>query len=67
MFRLKFLKKCFLEDVLSKKDIKFLELNQGNMIVVVYAAKLEELVKFYPHYNDAIVKGSECIKFENGL
>lgn len=26
-----------------------------------------ELAKFYPHYSEAIVEFSKCIKFENGL
>ncbi|XP_050892138.1 uncharacterized protein LOC127097682 [Lathyrus oleraceus] len=67
VFRVHFLEKYFLEDVRSKKEIEFLELKQGNMIVVEYAAKFEKLVKFYPHYNGLVVKGSKCIKFESGL
>lgn len=55
MFRVHFLEKYFLEDVRSKKKIKFLELKQGNMTVAEYAVKFEELVKFYPHYNGAVL------------
>ncbi|XP_050892814.1 uncharacterized protein LOC127098299 [Lathyrus oleraceus] len=51
----------------SKKEIEFLELKQGNMIVVEYAAKFEELVKFCPLYNNVSAEGSKCIKFENIL
>lgn len=51
----------------SKKEIEFLELKQGNMTVAEYATKFEELVKFCPHYSGAVVEGSKCIKFENGL
>ncbi|XP_050896156.1 uncharacterized protein LOC127102878 [Lathyrus oleraceus] len=67
IFRVKFLEKYFPEDVCSKKEIEFLELKQGNMTVVEYAAKLEELVKFYPYNTGAVVEGSKCIKFENRM
>lgn len=45
--------------MLSKKEIEFLELKQGNMTVVEYAVKFEELVKFCPHYNGRDVEGSK--------
>lgn len=64
---MQFLEKYFPEDVCSKKEIKFLELKQGNMTNDEYAAKFEELMKFFPHYNGTGVEGSKCIKFENGL
>lgn len=67
MFRVKFLDKYFPEDVCNKKEIEFLELKQGNMIVVEYTAKFEELVKLYPYYNGAAMNGWKHIKFENGL
>lgn len=35
--------KYFLVDVRSRNEIEFLELKQGNMIVIDYAAKFEEL------------------------
>lgn len=44
MFRVQFLEKYFPEYVRRKKDIEFLELKQGNMTVVEYVAKFEELV-----------------------
>lgn len=37
------------------------------MTVGDYAAKIEELYRFCPHYNGAEVEMSKCIKFENGL
>ncbi|XP_050877099.1 uncharacterized protein LOC127080853 [Lathyrus oleraceus] len=37
------------------------------MNVAEYAAKFEELVKFYPHYNGADMERSKYIKFENRL
>ncbi|XP_050892992.1 uncharacterized protein LOC127098435 [Lathyrus oleraceus] len=67
VFRVQFIEKYFSEDVHRNKEIEFLELKQGNMVVAEYAAKLEELVKFCPHYNGAAVEVSKFIKFENGL
>jgi hypothetical protein len=43
------------------------ELKQGNMTVAEYAAKLEVLSRFSPHYNVVGAEGSGCIKFESGL
>lgn len=51
----------------SKKEIELLMLKKGNMTVVEYVSKFEELVKFCPRYNGAAVEVSKCIKFENGL
>lgn len=51
----------------SKKEMEFLGLKQGNMTVVDYAAKFEELSRFYPYYNAVGVEGSKCIKFKSGL
>ncbi|XP_058726082.1 uncharacterized protein LOC131597399 [Vicia villosa] len=47
LFRREFLRKYFPKDVRGKKEIKFLELRQGNKSVVEYAAKFGELAKFY--------------------
>ncbi|XP_058769276.1 uncharacterized protein LOC131643141 [Vicia villosa] len=57
----------FPEDVRGKKEIKFLELRQGNKSVVEYAAKFGELAKFYQHYDGPTGEFSKCIKLENGL
>lgn len=67
MFRVQFLNKYFPKYVCSKKEIEFLELKQGNMTIVEYAAKFEELVKFCPYNNGVAIEGSKCIKFEGGL
>ena len=67
VFRREFLRKYFPEDVCGKKEIEFLELKQGSMSVVEYAAKFAELAKFYPHYAEENAEFSKCIKFENGL
>lgn len=61
------MEKYFPENVSIKKEIEFFELKQGNSTVVEYAAKFEELVKFYLHYNSVVVEGSKCIKFESGF
>ncbi|XP_050897646.1 uncharacterized protein LOC127104505 [Lathyrus oleraceus] len=37
------------------------------MTVIDYVAKLEELSRFFPHYNEAETEMSKCFKFENGL
>ncbi|XP_050877790.1 uncharacterized protein LOC127081589 [Lathyrus oleraceus] len=67
MFRAAFLEKYFPTDVCSKKEIEFLKMKQGRMIVVEYAMKFEELVKFCPHYHNVVVEESKCVKFESGL
>ncbi|XP_050889199.1 uncharacterized protein LOC127094401 [Lathyrus oleraceus] len=51
IFRDAFLEKYFPADVRSKKEIEFLKFKQGNMILADYAAKFEELSRFFPHYN----------------
>ena len=45
VFHREFLRKYFPEDIHGKKGIKFLELKQGSMSVVEYAAKFAELAK----------------------
>jgi len=67
VFRREFLDRYFSEDIREKKEIQFLELKQGNMLVTEYAAKFVELAKFYPHYTAETAEFSKCIKFENGL
>ena len=67
VFRREFLDRYFSEDVRGKKEIKFLELKQGDVSVTEYAAKFVELAKFYPHYTLDTAEFSKCIKFENGL
>ncbi|KAL6561072.1 hypothetical protein OROGR_003792 [Orobanche gracilis] len=67
MFLKEFMSKYYPEDVRGKKEIKFLELKQGNQSVTEYAAKFVELDKFYPHFNGEGAEFSKCIKFDNGL
>lgn len=64
-FKIEFLEKCFPTDVCSRKEIEFLELKQGNMIIADYQTKFEELSRFCPHYNDVDAEGSNCMKFDS--
>ena len=47
--------------------MKFLELKQGNMTIAEYAAKFEELVRYFPHYQGRDGENSKCVKFLNDL
>lgn len=67
VFNREFLRKYFPEDVHAKKEIEFLELKLGNMTMIEYATKFEELAKFYPHYAEETAEFSKCVKFDNGL
>ncbi|XP_028223071.1 uncharacterized protein LOC114404174 [Glycine soja] len=67
VFKRVFLEIYFPEDVRNKKKMEFLELKQGNMIVTEYAAKFEELVRYFPHYQGRDGESSNCVKFLNGL
>ncbi|XP_058753432.1 uncharacterized protein LOC131626613 [Vicia villosa] len=67
IFSREFMRKYYPEDVHGKKEIEFLELKQGDLLVTDYAAKFVELAKFYPHYNEATAEFSKCIKLESGL
>jgi len=50
------LEKYFPEDVRNKKEMEFLELKQGNMTMAEYAAKFEELVRYFPIIKGEMVK-----------
>ena len=66
VFKTKFLKKYFPNDVRRTKEIEFMQLKQGNMSVGEYASKFEELGKystFFYHPDERM----KCIKFEDGL
>src|SRR4051812_30607938 len=52
IFKREFLRRYFPEDVRGRKEVEFLELVQGNMTVLEYAAKFVELEKYYVHYNN---------------
>ncbi|XP_006580677.1 uncharacterized protein LOC114411103 [Glycine soja] len=66
-FKRVFLEKYFPEDVRNKKEMEFLELKQGNTTVAEYAAKFEELVRYFPHYQGRDGESSKCVMFLNGL
>ncbi|KAL5128316.1 hypothetical protein HKD37_14G040582 [Glycine soja] len=67
IFKRVFLEKYFPEDVRNKKEMEFLELKQGNMTVVEYAAKFKEIMRYIPHYQGRDGESSKCVKFLNGL
>ena len=62
-----FLEKYFPKDVRNKNEMEFLELKQGNMTVAEYAAKFEELVRYFLHYQGRDGESSKYVKFMNGL
>ncbi|XP_029125042.1 uncharacterized protein LOC109788225 [Cajanus cajan] len=66
-FKKVFLEKYFPDDVRSRKEMEFLELNQGNDTVAVYAAKFDALVRYCTHYHGEGGERAKCIKFVNGL
>ena len=47
--------------------MEFLELKQGNMIVPEYATKIEELVRYFLHYQGRDGESSKSLKFLNSL
>ena len=67
LFQDMFLEKYFPDDVREQKELEFMNLAQGNMTVGEYAAKFEELARYYPSYQDANSERSRCVKFTNGL
>ncbi|XP_073222361.1 uncharacterized protein [Cicer arietinum] len=62
-----FLIKYFPEDICNREEMEFVKLEQGNMSVAKYAAKFEELSRYYPLYVGEAGENSKCIKFEMGL
>jgi len=61
------LEKYFPEDVRNKKEMEFLKLKQANMTMAEYAAKFEELVRYFPYYQGGDDGSSKCVKFLNSL
>ncbi|XP_025982928.1 uncharacterized protein LOC114374159 [Glycine soja] len=66
-FRHTFLEKYFPEDVKNRKEMEFLESKEGSMSVAEYAARFENLVRYFPHYQGEARERSKCVKFINGL
>lgn len=56
-FKIKFLEKLFPDDIHGKKEIEFLQLKQGNMMVFNYATKRTSLCCRKSKYHDR-----ECTK-----
>lgn len=67
MFYREFMVKYYPKDVCGKKEIEYMELRQGDMLVTEYAAKFVELENCYPHYSEETAKFLKCVKFQNGL
>nr|XP_012575109.1 uncharacterized protein LOC101514546 [Cicer arietinum] len=67
IFKDMFLIKYFPEDIHNRKEMEFVKLEHGNMSVAEYAAKFEELSRYYPLYVGEAGEKSKCIKFEMGL
>jgi len=66
VFKTKFLEKYFPNDVRRTKEIEFMELKQGNLLIGEYASKFEILGKystFFYHPDERM----KYIKFEDGL
>ncbi|KAF1862595.1 hypothetical protein Lal_00014135 [Lupinus albus] len=66
-FKERFLHKYFTADLKRKKDVEFLQLEQGDLSVEEYAAKFEELARYCPYYELEVDGWSKCTKFESGL
>lgn len=62
-----FLENYFQIDVRNKKEMKFLELKQGNMVVADYTLKFEELSRYHPHFNGEARERSKSMKFIYGM
>ena len=66
-FKDKFLENYFPRDLRKRKAREFLDLKQGNMSVGEYTAKFNELLQYWPQYQDARNEEDLCAQFENGL
>ena len=60
-----FHEKCFLESVRDEKEVEFMELIQGNKMVLQYEAKFTKLSRFAPHIVVDDVR--KATKFQRGL
>ena len=66
MFKDAFYYKYFPAFVRNAKEVEFMRLQQGNMSVLEYIAKFEELFMFSTIYQRNLDKNWKCIKFEGG-
>lgn len=67
IFRTTFLEKYFPTNVRHAKEMEFLQLKQGRMLVGEYAAKFESLSKFSRYFQLQPDEEWKCRKFEDGL
>ncbi|XP_006590035.1 uncharacterized protein LOC114371463 [Glycine soja] len=66
-FKDKLLDNYFPRDLRKRKAREFLDLKQGNMSVGEYTTKFNELLQYWPQYQDAQNKEDLCAQFEDGL
>ncbi|XP_006586524.1 uncharacterized protein [Glycine max] len=66
-FKEKFLENYFPRDLKKRKARDFLDLKQGNMSVGEYTTKFNELLQYWPQYQDARNEEDLCAQLENGL
>lgn len=64
-FKELFFENYFSENMQEQMEVIFLELKQGNMTVIEYAAKFNELARFAPHQVDT--EARKARRFEQGL
>ncbi|XP_020206610.1 uncharacterized protein LOC109791694 [Cajanus cajan] len=57
----------FPRDVRYRKQVKFLELKQGENFMAEYVTKFENLVRFCPMYDGVGNEDDKCVKFVSGL
>ena len=67
LFKDRFLEKYFPADLRDKKELEFMSLTQGNKTVGDYAARFEELARYYAPYATAGNDRSKCVKIKSGL
>ncbi|XP_027351275.1 uncharacterized protein LOC113862386 [Abrus precatorius] len=66
-FKTIFLGNYFPRDLRKQKAREFLKLKQGSVTVGEYAAKFQELIKYWPHYQHGDGEKDLCAQFEHGL
>ncbi|KAF1868301.1 hypothetical protein Lal_00000694 [Lupinus albus] len=55
------------QNLKRKKEIEFLRLEEGSLLVGEYATKFEELARYCPYFEMDTDGRSKCAKFEVGL
>ena len=67
VFKNRFLENYFLRDLRKRRAKEFLELKQGMMTVGEYTVKFNELVQYWPHYQEEGTEEELCSLYESGL